>query len=290
MHYTATCFHVRTFCSQGQCCVYILKHAAEKKKVTLVVGQPGCYVINQNITLEASRHWLPQQCSTCLYCTPPDCTANTMSSTCHTFSIGHVFQLLVEPANQMTGKLPGGPGGAAHRSVTHHYSWQGYAPNSQIWQNICNEYPVLCISGDNCWSVSCCTRVQIVYFAFGRSERAIKLPRVKAVATVHPVWQNRRGGAACLVYCTVEHRVLGHVVVGSGINGHATEKKSPRTTRSSTRLRRHIPKRCIERRCRPNTARNQVGYSYILCFSSVLCRFWTHCVLRVSKHSLAFLR
>lgn len=174
------------------------------------------------------------------------------------------------------------------QSVTHHYSSQGNAPNYQIWQNICNEYPVLCIFGDNCWSVSCCTRVLIVYFTFWRSKRTNKLPRQRAVTTVLPMWQNRRGGAACLVYCTVEHRVLGHVVVGSGINGHTKEKKSPRTTRSSTRLRRNIPKRCIERR--PNTARNQVGYSYILCFSSILYRFWTHCALRVGKHSLAFLR
>lgn len=33
-----------------------------------------------------------------------------MSSTCHTFSCGHVFQLLVPPANQKRRALPSGPG------------------------------------------------------------------------------------------------------------------------------------------------------------------------------------
>lgn len=82
----------------------------KKKRLGWVSYKPiSYYVTQQNITLETSRHWLPRQYSTCLYCTPPACTANTMSSTCHTFSSGHVFQLLVSPANQEPGNIPGGP-------------------------------------------------------------------------------------------------------------------------------------------------------------------------------------
>lgn len=81
-----------------------------------------------------------------LYCTPPDCTVNTMSSTCHTFSCGHVFQLLVEPANQKPGNLPGG---LTADDVSASPA-QSHALNYHIWQSVCNEYHVLCIFRNNC--------------------------------------------------------------------------------------------------------------------------------------------
>lgn len=98
-----------------------------------------------------------------------------------------------------------------------------------------------------------------------------------------------RGGAVCLVYCTVEHRVLGHVVVDSSINGHTKEKKSPRRTRSSTRLRARILQLRNRRHRRRKTAKNKVCYTYFLCFSNVLWCLCTDSVLRVGKYSLAFL-
>lgn len=79
----------------------------------LAAGQPGYYVIHQNITLETSRHRIPPTVHLrCLHCTvhqttPSRCTVNTMSLTCHTSSSGHVFQLLPSPANQKPGNEAG---------------------------------------------------------------------------------------------------------------------------------------------------------------------------------------
>lgn len=93
-----------------------------------------------------------------------------------------------------------------------------------------------------------------------------------------------RGGAVCLVYCTVEHRVLGHVVVGSSINGHTKEKKSPRTTRSSIRLRARILHLRNGRQRHRKTAKNKVGSTY-LCVSQTFCGVYVPTVYFVSVNT-----
>lgn len=133
-----------------------------------------------------------------------------MSSTRHTFGCGHVFQLLVPPANQKPRALPSGPALRARTCDVSAPLVKATPPTTEHGRvSLTNYLSSACLFGPYLHQWESFVPPIYVGRCGQENDGGGRFPPTPFLRD-----QAAGGGATSLVYCTVERRVLGNVVPG----------------------------------------------------------------------------
>lgn len=203
------CLHVRTRCSAGPCRVDWTMRQKKTGQVRLTAGQSAYYVIRQNIRVETWRHWFPRHACTVLY-TSPGCGAeHNVLNLPHTQLRSRFFSCwFLRPIRSGELYRVGRACSRGRATFPLLLSKPRPRPPNMVW----------CL-----WRAACPLRVflECRYASEGPSVHQFTSDAVDKQTTAADgdcqlpfyVTEQPRGGASSLVYCTVEQRVLGNVVL-----------------------------------------------------------------------------